>query len=112
MFDIKLVNDVPVVKIKGEIDVSNAPQMKAYIHENTIKKGYKNCVLDLTDMEYIDSSGLGILVGLLKTFKINGGEVVLANLNSNILHLLRMTNLDRVLNIKNSVSEAIKFLNS
>lgn len=110
MFDIIEKENISIVKITGEIDISNAFDVKKFIHENILNKGEKYCILDFKNLSYIDSSGLGIIVGLHKTFKLQGGEIVLVNLNENIRKLFELTNLDRILNVKSTVEEGIKFL--
>ncbi|ABR31037.1 anti-sigma factor antagonist [Thermosipho melanesiensis] len=110
MFNIERKDGIPIVQITGEIDISNAQNFKKFVLDNILNKGEKNCILDFSNMSYIDSSGLGILVSLHKSFKINGGEIVLVNLNNNVQNLFRMTSLDKALNLKGSIDEAIKFL--
>ncbi|WP_126992289.1 STAS domain-containing protein [Thermosipho globiformans] len=110
MYEVTKLENIPVIKITGEIDISNAYEMKQFIHENILNNGEKYCILDLSHLKYIDSSGLGILVGLHKSFKLQGGEIVLVNMNENIKNLLKLTSLDRVLNIKDTPKDAIDFL--
>ncbi|ONN26974.1 anti-sigma factor antagonist [Thermosipho affectus] len=112
MFELETKDGISILKITGEIDISNAHNLKKFAMENILNKGNKNCILDLSQMNYIDSSGLGILVSLHKSFKLQGGELVLVKLSDNVKNLFRMTNLDKALNIKNSVNEALKFLKS
>jgi anti-sigma B factor antagonist len=64
-------------------------------------------ILDLTDLEYMDSTTLGVLVGALHRFKAQNRELVLVNPRERIASLLRVANLDSLFRIYKSVAEAI-----
>ncbi len=78
--------------------------------KNSILKALESAgdkvVLDFSQVEYLDSSGMGMLLSIQK--KTNGKELRLAGLNSAVLNLLKLTKLDTIFKIYNSVSEATK----
>lgn len=65
-------------------------------------------VLDLTDTEYFDSSALGTLVSILREAKSYGGQIRLANLNQTLRTLMKLSKLDAMFKIYESVDEALK----
>ena len=71
--DIKLKNDTDAdfweVLVAGELDVSTADEFKEYLHK-LIDKGIKNIRLNLENLDYIDSTGLGVIIGILKRIKV------------------------------------------
>lgn len=84
-----------VIEVKGEIDIYSAPGFKDKLYSR-IDEGPGNIILDLSALEYIDSMGLGILVGALKRIKEREGKIVVQNPRSNIRKLFRITGLDKV----------------
>ena len=70
---INLKNDLDVdfweISVDGELDVSTAEQFKEYLHK-LIDKDIRNIKFDLEDLDYIDSTGLGVIIGILKRIKV------------------------------------------
>ena len=78
--DIKLKNDTDAdfweVLVAGELDVSTADEFKEYLHK-LIDKGIKNIRLNLENLDYIDSTGLGVIIGILKRIKVENKEIII-----------------------------------
>ncbi|WHH56865.1 STAS domain-containing protein [Petroclostridium sp. X23] len=92
----KEVNDsVIIVALSGEIDISTIGELKDKLYD-IITKNEKSLKLDCMNLNYIDSTGLGVLVGALKKVKHNNKDIVLVNLKSNIKKLFLITGLDKV----------------
>jgi anti-sigma B factor antagonist len=68
--------------------------------ENEMIEGGKNLMIDLTDMEYMNSTGLNVLINLLTQTRNKGGDVVIVNVPEKINKLLVITKLNSVFNIK------------
>jgi len=100
--------DVCVVTLEGEVDVYTASQLKEVL-VNTIEGGCANVVVDLDQVSFIDSSGLGVLVGALRRAKERAGSVRLVCARENILKIFRITGLDKVFPVFASVGEASAF---
>ena len=83
------------VSLQGEIDIFNSPELKKSLNE-LITKEKLDIYVDCKNLEYIDSTGLGALVGVLKNVKSHGKEIYLSNVKPSILKLFRITNLDKV----------------
>lgn len=64
-----------------------------------IKDGKKDFVLDFSKCEFIDSTGLGVLVAIYKRCSENGGSLKIKSLNNQVLKLFKLTRLDRVFEI-------------
>lgn len=83
------------ITLDGEIDIYSAPDFKKNLYE-AIADGRRDVVLDCSGLSYIDSMGLGILVGALKRVKEQGRNIVIKKPVSNVRKLLRITGLDKV----------------
>ncbi|MDR1664695.1 MAG: STAS domain-containing protein [Clostridiales bacterium] len=83
------------VKLSGEIDIFNSAQLKTQLTELLAERN-AHLYVDCKALEFIDSTALGALVGVLKTVKENGREMHLLNVRPNLFKLFRLTNLDDV----------------
>ena len=83
------------VKLSGEVDIFNSGDLKTQLTE-LMEEQVADIHIDCTYLDYIDSTGLGALVGVLKHVKTHSKEVCLANVKPNILKLFHITNLDKV----------------
>ena len=99
-----------VLKIDEEKLLSNfAPQLKSelvMLHTD----GFKNIILDLSLVQFVDSSGLSALLVGNRLSKEAGGTFVLTNLNTHIQKLVKISQLESILNIVPSLSESIDFV--
>ncbi len=100
------VQGVPVLRLSGELDLSSVPEVRrairAYIDENRV-----NLIINLTDLEFIDSSGLGVLVGGLARVREKQGEIKLVCANRRILRVFEMTRLTQLFEIYQDEAAAV-----
>ena len=101
-------NDICLMRLEGEIDVYTAPNLKEGLVEQ-IESGCVNILIDLEGVTFIDSSGLGVLVGGLRRAKENSGAIRLVCSRDNVLKIFRITGLDKVFPIFTDAQEAKKF---
>ena len=99
MFEIsELKNDREGVRVAGAVDIYTATQFKEPI-EKLIEAGTKEIFLDLTDLSYIDSTGIGILIELRKGSMSKNLNMTLINPQKNIVKLLQLTGVDQIFSI-------------
>ena len=95
-----------VVAVGGEIDVYTAPKLRDQITE-LVGAGSYNIVIDLEAVEFLDSTGLGVLVGGLKKVRAHDGSLDLVCTQERLLKIFRITGLTKVFPIHTSVEEAV-----
>ena len=99
-----------VLKIDEEKLLSNfAPLLKSelvMLHT----EGFKNIILDLEPVQFVDSSGLSALLVGNRLSKESGGTFVLTNLNTHIQKLIKISQLESILNIIPTLSESVDFV--
>ena len=83
------------INLSGEVDIFNSADLKTQL-TGLMEEQVADIHIDCTNLDYIDSTGLGALVGVLKHIKTHGKEVHLLSVKPNILKLFRITNLDKV----------------
>lgn len=94
--------------LRGEVDIYTSPQLKQEIVD-TVEDGCKNLLIDLDQVAFIDSSGLGVLVGGLRRVKERSGTLRLVCTRDNILKIFRITGLDKVFPVFSTLEEASDF---
>ena len=92
--------------VSGEVDVYTAPQLRSALEER-IAAGQTALIVDLEDVGFLDSTGLGVLVGRLKAVKKVDGWLRVVCTNERILRLFGITGLDQVLPIHDTVDAAL-----
>lgn len=95
-----------VVIVGGEIDVYTAPLLRDALDQQ-IAAGRIQLVVDLDGITFMDSTGLGVLVGRLKLVRNRSGWLRVACTNERVLKVFRITGLDKVFTIRESVDEAL-----
>ena len=94
-----------VLTVTGEIDMATAPRFRQRLLA-VISGGAQNVVIDLSGVDFIDSTGLGVLMGAAKRVRTAGGDIRLVMTGSRLADLIEITRLDRVLDVFDSVSAA------
>lgn len=89
------------------IGENNGPELVELANE-MINKGITVCLLDISHVRYINSSGIGVLITLLTKFRNKNGELYLINPSDHVNKLLIMTKLQAIFNIEASKEEALK----
>lgn len=89
------------MKIIGEIDIYTAPKLKEHL-ANLDKAEGMEVELDLTEVNYMDSTGLGIFVGFYKEVKANDGKLVIKGLNQRLYRLFEITGLSDIMDVEQS----------
>jgi len=100
---------IAVIKLAGEVDVYTSPRVKQEI-VNLLNSDTTRMVVDLTEVEYLDSTGLGVLIGGLKRARERDGDLKLICDNVRILRIFEITGLTKIFDIYRSESEALEKL--
>ena len=95
-----------LVEIGGEVDIFTCQQLKETLY-HVVEKYGKDLVMDCTNLNYIDSTGLGVFVAVLKKVKQIDRGVTITNLKDSILKLFLITNLDTLFNISHNANSAL-----
>ena len=99
--------DRMVVDVGGEIDVYTAPKLRERLVE-LINSGHYHLIVNLEGVDFLDSTGLGVLVGALKRVRAHEGSLLLVCTQERLLKIFRITGLAKVFPIYDSVEAAAK----
>ena len=97
---------IVVLDLGGEVDAFTAPNLKQEM-VNQIERGVSRIAVDLADVTYLDSTGLGVLIGGLKRTRDKNGELVLICPNVRIMRIFDITGLSRIFEMFKTESEAL-----
>jgi anti-sigma B factor antagonist len=100
---------VTVVTLAGELDVYTAPALRQPLVD-LIHHGRVFLVLDLSAVDYVDSTGFGVVVGGLKRVRAHDGRMALVVTQERLAKVFRITGLIRVFHIFGTVDTAVEFL--
>ena len=107
----RTIADRTVLEVGGEVDVYTAPTLREKI-VSLVDGGARVMIVDLTHVEFLDSTGLGVLVGGMKRLRGIGGDFALVCDQEKLLKIFRITGLDRVFTIYGSRDEAVAGIGS
>ncbi|MDR3438431.1 STAS domain-containing protein [Telmatospirillum sp.] len=105
-FSTRQVDGSAVVGLRGEIDLQNSPEVRREILA-CLADG-KDVVVDLADVDYIDSSGIACLVEAFQTARHQGTRFSLAAVSPAALRVLKLARLDEVFVIRDQVADAVR----
>jgi anti-sigma B factor antagonist len=101
------VEGVTIVDLSGRITLGEASVALRDIINDLMGKGNKKILLNLVEVNYIDSSGIGVLVSSFTTVRSQGGELKLVNLSKRIGDLLKITKLYSLFDVKDDEAAAV-----
>ena len=99
--------DVAVIVLGGEVDVYASPQLKQEM-TNLLNSGAVTLVVDLSAVEYLDSTGLGVLIGGLKRARERSGDLRLVCDNVRILRIFEITGLTKIFEFDTAEGEPLR----
>jgi anti-sigma B factor antagonist len=95
------------VKIDGYLDSSTFPRLQDQLNQLIEEKQY-NFLLDLQDLDYISSAGLGVLMGILREVRNMGGDLKIINMSEKIERVFNLLGFSRLMRIYSKEEEALK----
>lgn len=106
--EVRKHQDVVIVDFRGRLAVGVGDEVLPHVITDLLDQGHKKILLNLSEMDYIDSNGLGELVQSLKASKRYGASLRLLKPQDRVAKTLRLTNLLPMFNVYESEAEAIK----
>ena len=98
-----------VIAARGEIDLFTAPELKQVITE-AIESGERRVAIDLSEVSFLDSTALGVLIGAVKRLRSRGGALAVVNTDSSIAKTFEITGLDQIFTIAETREAAVAAL--
>ncbi len=97
-----------VIKIEGDIDHHTSEEIREKIDRDYFREKAKNIVFELSSVSFMDSSGIGMLIGRYKNIEKQGGQVAICNVSENIERIFNMSGLQKIIKCYTTLDEALK----
>lgn len=99
-----------IASLLGELDHHTAKEVKDLIEEVIKNRKIKNLIFDFSHLSFMDSSGIGVIVGRYKLINSLGGQVIISGAVGNIKKLLYMSGIDKIIKTFDNEEDAYKSL--
>lgn len=103
---VEMKNGLAVCYVEGEIDINTSPSVKKQF-DKLISEKTPKIIVNLANVNYVDSSGLATLVEILKNMRSYGGKLKLSNMSAKIKSLFEITKLEKLFDIVANEEEAV-----
>ncbi len=103
----RTLGDAVIAEARGEIDLHNSPELRAAIRAILAKSLPKRLILNLSQVPYMDSSALAVLIEALQKLRPSGGRVMLVGLQPRVKGLLEIARLDTIFVLAASEQQAL-----
>lgn len=107
-FSTNIMKNNLIVTLKGELDHHTSEDVRRKIDQEYFNNNLLNIVFDLGGLNFMDSSGIGLLMGRYKNCKERKGKVIIVSTSPNIERILKMSGLLKIINVYSTIEEAIK----
>jgi len=94
-----------LIRLSGEIDHHSAVSVRTEIDENISRIRPKKAIMDLSGIDFMDSSGLGLIMGRYMKMQAVGGVLVLREPNERVLKIFKLAGLEKIVNVERNESK-------
>lgn len=101
-------NKTLIVSLAGELDHHSAKEVKDMVEEVIKNRGVQNLIFDFSKLSFMDSSGIGVVIGRYKLISAIGGNVAIVSRSRNIDRLLKMSGITKIISTYDSLKSALK----
>lgn len=105
-----LKRGVLIVRVDGELDMHAADEFRQAVDHAISTSGVKHILFNLERVKFIDSSGLGVILGRYKKICALGGKVLAANLQPQVVKIFELSGLLQIITLYHSEAEALECL--
>ncbi|MFZ5943441.1 MAG: STAS domain-containing protein [Bacillota bacterium] len=94
---LKIKNDNLIVKISGDLDLVLAKEFRDHVDKVLLDRPVKNLILDFSDVDFIDSSGLGAILGRYKIMQQRSGKMSIIGVKKSVYRVLELSGILRII---------------
>lgn len=108
--DLTTKDDVLIIRLKGELDHHTAEKLKEQVEQRLEDKSVRHILLNLADLSFMDSSGLGVILGRYKQISQKGGQMIVCAISPTIYRLFELSGMFKILHIAEDEEQALHTL--
>lgn len=102
------IEDKLLVELRGELDHHSAEEVRVRIDDRIDRDNIKKLILNFNDVSFMDSSGIGVVVGRYKKLKASGGSLCITNINKGVKRVFELSGLLKIIHNYKNVPEALE----
>jgi stage II sporulation protein AA (anti-sigma F factor antagonist) len=110
MMDFEVKQDVLIIRLSGELDHHTAEELREKVTDTLERESIRHIVFNLEHLTFMDSSGLGVILGRYKQIKNLGGEMIVCSISSTVKRLFEMSGLFKIIRLENNEQFALETL--
>lgn len=110
-FNVRVEKNCLIVRVNGEIDHHSAAEIKDVIVKEYSANTVRNIIFDFSELTFMDSAGIGMLIGRYKQVCVNNGCVIAIGIKPPIERIFGLSGLDKIIKRCDNVEEAFDSLN-
>ena len=99
-----------LIKVQGELDHHMASRIKEEADKKMCSSNAVNVIFDLSDMTFMDSAGIGVMMGRYKKARTLGGKTAVYGTNAQTLRIIKMSGMDKVIKIVPCFDKAVRYI--
>jgi stage II sporulation protein AA (anti-sigma F factor antagonist) len=108
--DLEVKHNVLCIRLVGELDHHTAEDLRTKVTDSLEKNKINHIILNLEQLSFMDSSGLGVILGRYKQIKNSGGEMVVCSISPAVKRLFDMSGLFKIIRLEESEQFALQTL--
>lgn len=97
-----------IVHMAGELDHHSAEEVRSKIDDRLDRDGIGKLILDFTNVTFMDSSGIGVVIGRYKKLSLKKGEVCITNVNNSVKRVFDLSGMFKIIKLYENVEQALK----
>lgn len=106
----ELCDQTLIVRLQGELDHHTAEKVKRHLEDRIATEAFTHILVNLHELTFMDSSGLGVLIGRYKQIMERGGQMVVSDVHPSIYRIFEMSGLFKIISVHQSESDALASL--
>lgn len=106
----KQLKNILIIKISGEIDHHCIEDIREYIDSQFRQTRCINMIFDFSNVSFMDSSGIGMLIGRYKNAGMLGGKIIVCSINDTLERIFKISGLCKIITIKKDMEESLEYL--
>jgi stage II sporulation protein AA (anti-sigma F factor antagonist) len=110
MMDFEVKQDVLIIRLSGELDHHTAEELREKVTDTLERESIRHIVFNLEHLTFMDSSGLGVILGRYKQIKNLGGEMIVCSISPTVKRLFEMSGLFKIIRLENNEQFALETL--
>lgn len=105
---VELLNDILVATFSGDIDHHSSTLIRQGIDREFLSKGGRHIIFDFKNVTFMDSAGIGVIIGRYKNTKYKSGRCFAVNVSESILRIFKLSGLSTIIESADSLDDAVE----